>query len=80
MMLQIVVAVIASFYFGFKLGRHAMTKAMRYKKQELLQLIDEAKQKNNDMLSNFSKVAHIASNTEGQWTDVDDFIMPMWME
>ena len=53
---------------------------MDAKKQEIENLMIAVRKKNNEMLTNFSKVAHATTNTEGQWTEVDDFLMPMWME
>ena len=45
-----------------------------------MDLMKEVRNKNNEMLSNFSKIAHAATQTNGQWTEIDDFLMPMWME
>lgn len=67
-------------FFGISIGLRMRSRTIDSKKQEVLELMTEVRKKNNDMLSNFSKIAHATSNTEGQWTEVDDFLMPMWME
>ena len=67
-------------FLGINIGLRMRSRKIDSKKQEVLNLMVEVREKNNNMLSNFSKVAHAASNTEGQWTEVDDFLMPMWME
>lgn len=66
--------------FGMSIGLRMRSRKIEEKKQEVVNLMSEVRNKNNEMLSNFSKLAHAASNTEGQWTEIDDFIMPMWME
>ena len=67
-------------WIGINLGVRAKLKLIENKKQEIKDLMDELKSKNNEMLSNLSKVAHVVSHTEGQWTDTDEFLMSMWME
>lgn len=67
-------------FIGYILGIRSKLRKIEKKKQEIKDLMDKIKQMNNDMLSNFSKVAHAASNTEGKWTEIDEFLLPMWME
>jgi len=79
-MLGYILVAIVSFFIGARWAINARLNVLEEKKLEIANLMTELKNKNNEMLSNFSKIAHVASNTEGQWTDVDEFIMPMWME
>ena len=79
-MLGYILLAIVSFYLGFRFGVRAKLKMLESKEQKIANLMTELKNTNNEMLRNFSKVAHTTSNTEGQWTEVDDFLMPMWME
>ena len=78
-MSTIVIAII-SLFVGIRVGLNVRSRKMENKKKDIQKLIIEVRNKNNQMLSNFSKIAHVASHTEGQWTEIDDFIMPMWME
>ena len=79
-MLGYILIAIVSFIIGAKWAINARLKMYEEKKLKIASLMKELKTKNNEMLSNFSKIAHVTSNTEGQWTEIDDFIMPMWME
>lgn len=78
--MTVVLSCIFFTFIGIRIGLRIRTNKMEAKKAEIISLMKEVRNKNNEMLSNFSKVAHVASHTEGQWTEVDDFIMPMWME
>lgn len=79
-MIGYILIAIISFFIGAKWAINARLKMYEAKKLEIANLMKELKTKNNEMLSNFSTIAHATSNTEGQWTEIDEFIMPMWME
>lgn len=74
------VCCLGTLLFGMSIGFSVRTRRIEEKKREVLKLMSEVRAKNNEMLMNFSKVAHAATQTEGSWTEVDDFLMPMWME
>ena len=73
-------SIILGIRIGIFIGLNRRSKKLDAKKQEIENLMIAVRKKNNEMLTNFSKVAHVTTNTEGQWTEVDDFLMPMWME
>ena len=74
------ISILLGVRLGIGIGLNMKSKQLDAKKAEIANLMIEVRKKNNEMLANFSKVAHATTNTEGQWTEVDDFLMPMWME
>ena len=73
-------AIVSAFFTGIRAGLNYRNKIIDEKQTRLRELIAEAKQKNNEMITNYSKIYHATYGTEGKWTDIDDFLMPMWMD
>lgn len=68
------------FVSGIKFGINLRSKRLMAKEIEIKNLIADAKKKNNEMITNYSKIYHQMYGVEGQWTEIDDFLMPMWMD
>ena len=71
---------ISMFISGIRIGLRIRSRKMEKKKEELLALLGEVKESNNQFLSNISKVYHETEGKTGQWTEIDDYLINMWME
>ena len=68
------------FISGIRIGLRIRSHKMEKKKEELMNLLKEVKDSNNTFLSHISKVYHEAEGKDGQWTEMDDYLLNMWME
>lgn len=65
---------------GYLIGQYHESKFIDKKIDTLEGLIKEVKDKNNKMLSNTAEVYKTVNNTEGQFTDFDEYLMSFWMD
>ena len=71
---------IFAFGCGCVFGHCIHTKRLNDKVEYLNFLYNLIKKRNNDFLSNFSELYSLQSNSEGKYTDMDEYIQSMWMD
>ena len=64
---------------GVAVGLRVKTKQMKDLFAEMQELLQQLKDTNNQTLINCSKIYADKAGTEGQFTDIDEYFMSMWM-
>jgi len=70
----------ASLLLGVSIGKRMVTKDIEEHIIEMAELAEVIKQRNNQFLSNYSDLYHKSNGCEGQFTDLDEYIMDMWID
>ena len=65
---------------GYNIGRNVKDRKFRENEKKVQDLINEVKQKNNQMLKNTAEVYKTVNHTEGKFTEFDEYLMSFWME
>ena len=64
---------------GIAVGLRVKTRRMKDLFAEMQDLLQKLKDTNNQTLINCSKIYADGASTEGQFTDIDEYFMSMWM-
>lgn len=65
---------------GYFTANYIHTKMLDDKIKEINEAARKLKDRNNEFLNNFLSLYHYSTDTEGQFTDMDECVMDMWME
>lgn len=68
------------FIAGYVIGVNVHTKRIDKKLEKCNALLNTIKEKNNQFLTNFSNLYGEVNGTQGQFTEMDERIMGMWMD
>ena len=79
-LVPVLVVAALSLAAGIGIGLHIQTRQMKDWEARMENLMGRLKKANNEMLSSFSYAYHKSTDTEGEFTDIDEEIMGMWMD
>lgn len=67
-------------FIGTRIGEHVRTQRIDAKIAEFNEIKEEVFEVNNRMISNISAAYAAATETEGQFNDLDDLFLNLWMD
>ena len=79
-MIKTIVIASVVFVTGYVIGVNVHTKRIDEKLEKCNALLKTIKEKNNQFLTNFSHLYGEVNGTQGQFTEMDERIMDMWMD
>lgn len=70
----------AAFLFGIAVGLKIRTHKMNSEAKELNILLNEIKKKNNELVTNLSKIYEMSDHDKSKFTEVDSMLFDMWID
>ncbi len=70
----------STFLLGIAVGVKIHTCDLDAKTKELHQLLGDIKKKNNEMVTNISKIYEMSNHDKSKFTEVDSMLFDMWID
>lgn len=65
---------------GYSIGVHSKSKRITLKTKALINLANEVKSKNNQMVNNMANIYAMTKVDHSKFTEIDEQLMAMWMD
>lgn len=65
---------------GYSIGVHSKSKRIARKTNALINLANEVKNKNNQLVNNMASIYAMSKVDHSKFTEIDEQLMAMWMD